>query len=300
MRKAPALKAFQWNNLCKSETIFLRSWKMTNLRMAVCWVMIVVSFVVMQCAHADVVFDNGQVNELNWSTSEYIYVRNNFFNQPTTLNITGGTHTSPFTGTYFMYVEETSHVSMYDGVFESGALYIGDNATFDMLGGTINYSVYGKGEGCVSIFSGIVDHMYGEDNAELLIEGGQVGYFLASYNSNVEISGGTIDEFWVHQYATADVTGGQFGILKASGSTDLVLYGSEFQIDGIDVEYKTYYTNDKVVDAVLTGVLSNGDILNNVKLEMYSYSSITFVNPVPEPTTLLLLGMGGLLIRKRK
>ena len=90
---------------------------MKNARMTICWVMIVVAFGLVQSTFANIVYDNGQVNELNGNTAEYIYVRNNFFNQPTTLNITGGNHSSPTTTiAYTLYVEETSHGALHDGI----------------------------------------------------------------------------------------------------------------------------------------------------------------------------------------
>jgi hypothetical protein len=47
----------------------------------------------------------------------------------------------------------------------------------------------------------------------------------------------------------------------------------------------------------LTGILANGDILNNTFSLIHTGADITFI---PEPGTILLLGLGGLgVLRKR-
>ena len=81
----------------------------------------------------------------------------------------------------------------------------------------------------------------------------------------------------------------------------LEINGSNFAVDGIPLgfgEIKStlggYYENEPF--RTLTGTLANGDIINN-SFRIGDYASIVLV---PEPVTLLLLGLGGAIVRKRK
>ena len=84
------------------------------------------------------------------------------------------------------------------------------------------------------------------------------------------------------------------------------IYGYDFVIDGQPIsdsiisntqdytdEYGHYYASGR-----LTGFLQDGSTIDN-DYKIYGASQIELVE-IPEPTTLLLLGMGGLMISKRQ
>jgi hypothetical protein len=92
--------------------------------------------------------------------------------------------------------------------------------------------------------------------------------------------------------------------IMADGQAILAISGSNFAIDGISVgfgEIKSIfgggYSNDPF--RRLTGTLANGDRINSPFQIGGNTASIVLVEAVPEPATLLLLGLGGVLLSKR-
>ena len=99
-------------------------------------------------------------------------------------------------------------------------------------------------------------------------------------------------------YDFSEVTiSGQFSSdhLNAYNSSQITFEGFDFAIDGVPVPYGVYYASD-YDDGVITGTLNNnGQLFNHFSI--YDNASIILT---PEPTTLLLLGLGGLIFRKRR
>jgi hypothetical protein len=86
-----------------------------------------------------------------------------------------------------------------------------------------------------------------------------------------------------------------------TANAELILNGSNFAVDGIPVGFGKItsllsgdYSNEPY--RTLTGTLSNGDILNS-PFRIGDYASITLV---PEPATLMLLGLGAAVIRRKQ
>ena len=135
----------------------------------------------------------------------------------------------------------------------------------------------------INIYDGIIgdgsegDGLYAYDNSNVTISGGLIDGVLYAYDSStIAFSGGSI---------TGDIIAG-----SDSNQHDSVItiYGSDFN-----------YGFGELLDSsgTLTGTLTNGDPINN-DFYIYSDSSIMLV---PEPATLLLLGLGGLvLLRKHR
>jgi hypothetical protein len=108
---------------------------------------------------------------------------------------------------------------------------------------------------------------------------------FADDSSSITVSGGTINDN-----------------IFANGQGQIILWGADFAVDGTPVGYGTLtsiFGGDLGYDParILTGTLANGDPID-VLFRLGDSSSIVLV---PEPTTLLLLGFGGLaLLRKRR
>ena len=130
--------------------------------------------------------------------------------------------------------------------------------------------------------------------------------FQGSY-STLEILGGEIHEFNIGSSAYATISGGRIdelssrqyvGLRWIEGTDDPPEYESDTHIEIICLDWK--HDDDT---NVLTGTWEDTTTFNIQLVDYDSYATtidnIEFTI-IPEPATLLLFGVGGLLLRKRK
>ena len=135
-------------------------------------------------------------------------------------------------------------------------------------------------------FSGgsIGEDLWALHNSQVNFSGGSIGRHLSTRdNSQVTFSGGSIgNTIYVGRYSS-------------TGSW-IKFIGSDFAINGTPVNYGRFDTGvQDEVHGTLTGTLVNGGYLDN---EFYIYADSSIIL-IPEPATLLLLGLGGLLLRRK-
>jgi len=183
----------------------------------------------------------------------------------------GGTHTIDWTIDEPVWVEDSptddpTTLNLVDAGQITNSLNVFDYSQVNMSGGSIGFELYTY------------------DFSQATISGGSITYDLnASYDSEVFMSGGLIgDEIDVRD------------------NSKVTIYGSDFEIDGVPVDYGriTMGTIDEFgnLTGVLTGILQSGDPLDNV----FYIQPDAFIFLVPEPATLLLVGLGALCFRRRK
>jgi hypothetical protein len=123
------------------------------------------------------------------------------------------------------------------------------------------------------------------DSSTVTVSGGTIGFDLFATNSStVTVSGGTITDR-----------------INASDESQVILWGSDFAVDGTPVDHGalTSIFGGSIEDEPsrhITGMLANGGSLDN---DFYIGNNASIVL-IPEPTTLLLLGLGGLALLRRK
>ena len=236
------------------------------------------------------IFNNGGTHDITWATLDDVDV-----SQKTTVNLLSG---GSIGGNLRVYdnsiVTVSGEISYY--------LLAYDGSQVSMYCGSTTYlQAHGNSE--VDIFGGSIgSHLIAADNSIVTLSGGSIGdYLLAKGNSRASISGGSMSDLLAYDSSQVTVSGGSIGLeLKAEGSAILTIHGSDFSVDGQPFGYGEltsmlhgYYGNEP--HRYLTGILASGDLLNN-DFRIGNDASIVLV---PEPATLLLLGLGAVMLRRK-
>ena len=234
-------------------------------------------------AEALIVFGNGGSHVIDYATGDDVSVYDSAGGHPTTVSLVDGGFVQGYGN---MQVWDSSRFVMTGG--EIG-YYLGlfDNSTAKVSGGFIG-TFLGQGE----IWTG--------GNSQLEFSGGQVYDILTMDDSEVEISGGQIHYLIAYHNSAVTISGGLFGSHITSDSiystTSVITFvGNDFLMNGSPVAYGTYTRLD-LASGRLTGVLASGDLLN-CSFSINDQSSVIFV---PEPATVLLLGLGAVMLRRKR
>ena len=180
-------------------------------------------------------------------------------------------------------------VEFNDGQTHNINYQINDDVLVDL--GTIVNLVTGGNIGLLRV----------RDGGRLNVSGGIVRNSLSAWgNSLVTVTGGNIDgHLQACGASTVLYSGGQVqNDFEMWGYGRLIVSGSNFAIDGNPVVFGEYSCPGANCDGLLTGQLASGELFAN---EFWIHGRLSKLILVPEPTTLFLLGLGGLaLLRNRR
>jgi len=191
-----------------------------------------------------------------------------------------------------MYIQDLGKLNYYNGTINQTELR--DSAKLNLEGASFSsLKLFNSGEFNLNsgTYSGLLEkYEYCQTN----INGGQVlNGGLLSYNygiTNIYDGSVTWDGVDLYQDSVLNIYGGD------------VLFTNGFWLDD-NAEINVFYSDiirlkpEDPLSQILGYYLLDG---SEFMLDQFSYAEIEQINFVPEPATLLLLGLGGALLRKRK
>ncbi|MBN2269302.1 MAG: PEP-CTERM sorting domain-containing protein [Sedimentisphaerales bacterium] len=217
----------------------------------------------------------------------------------------GGHHVIDYTVNTLVRVDQDApgagtRVDLIEGGFVQAWIDAYEDSQVNILGGRVAASVKAYGRTHLTIAGGeIGGPVFAREASRMEISGGSMESWVQAFdNSEVTISGGEITVFveaWDDVRMT--ISGGTIsGQIAAIRDSLITLVGSNFAVNGTPVGYGDSAKKYGIMGTI-TGILANGDMLNNSFSIVGIGADITFI---PEPGTLLLIGLGGAGILRRR
>jgi len=150
--------------------------------------------------------------------------------------------------------------------------------------------------------SGIIYNLYGHENSRINVSGGSIDNLNIYDSSQVNISGGEIDTLFSHDFSQVDISGGCLeGDIALCDQSVIGIFGYDFAVDGESigfVELTSILGGMPPIepDRHLTGTLLSGE---SIDTDFYIGHDAKIIL-IPEPATVLLLGLGASLLRKKR
>ena len=202
------------------------------------------------------------------------------------------------------------------------ALYINDGQNH-VFSGTYGYvDIAGSGTHAQVVDGAVIEYLGVTNYATAEVDGGIVGQLAAHGQSQIVMNGGTITVLgpgggsinaW--DSATIEVRGGTFSALMTqfdnhasgiAGGGTIYLYGDKFSDDGHPMQYGQSLRDYAAISGPnLTGTVT-GRLLDGLLINTPFIITAGANGPggdiivVPEPATLCLLALGGLVLRKKR
>lgn len=133
------------------------------------------------------------------------------------------------------------------------------------------------------------DEVFVVNEATLDFTGGGIGKLEGFHNALINITGGTMDQLWAGDEAIANIYECvDLDILEARHDSTINLYTNDF----------IYSPTGGVMEQGYIEGLYYGTT-TAFYISFYDDTTYSHVNTIPEPATLLLFGLGGVLLRKR-
>lgn len=270
-------------------------------------------------------FNDGQVHEIDYEINDDVWVDYESPGVGTTLNILDGAAV-PFP--YRLEGWEESIINMSGGSVNRLKAYDGSRAI--VAGGSITGSLAATMGSQVTVCGGAIEGVGVLGARGVSVSGGSIGAFSVFGSSEVTISGGSIDT-WILITGDSEVavSGGDVDVLLAGGSSQVIvsggaiggdfgmlnpgygvvelsenavftISGSGFAVDGTLVGYtevSSVYGGEGLYEPVrrLTGTLLSGELIDTD----FRIGHDATIVLIPEPASILLLGLGGLFLEVR-
>jgi len=241
---------------------------MRNVKMTI-WVTVVITILATTVSYAGTItFNDGGSHEFNSYTTDTLAVEDSSGGNPTTLNLVSGTYVD----NHYVYAYDFSELNVIDGYA---------------------YATLSMDSSAVNIRGGEVMYPHSHNSSTTTVSGGECYSIIAHDSSAVNLTGGDVTYLAAFNSSTVDLTGGTLTNLSGYDSSVINIYGSDFFVSNTGGNRGNGY----ITGNWLNGTPFNISIYNN---PAYGDNTISHINLVPEPATLLLLGIGGFMLRRKR
>lgn len=279
------------------------------------WAVVLIVYFACPKAGVGVDFDDGGVHNIDYKISELVRVDYHSPGMGTKVNLFDGAVIGhPYSSSLWAW--EDSLVNVFGGLFKNKIAGF-NNSQIIVSGGTVETDLEAHDNAKV-IFSGgwVKDDLISYGKSHVTINGGWLDESLRMYDySHVTISGGTLEGCRVQTHndsqliitgglvsaniqtydnSEAFISGGQIG--ETFYLYDLEVYGfSTITIQGSGFNYD--YGSIPDFSGLLTGTLADGGPISTNFRRMSDKANIILI---PEPATLFLLGLGAVMLRRKR
>ena len=170
-----------------------------------------------------------------------------------------------------------------------------NNSTIDISAGHVQ-SLFTYSNAKVNVSGGQTDYLQVRDNGVATMSDGKIDELDLYDNSTVHISGGSITGDWglrAFDSSTVDISGGLIEEIWAEWLTFITITGHNFELGkGLWLDGDELWGTGTLSGQWLDGTEWSTEIVRN--------DETATILLIPEPATVMLLGLGGLALRRRQ
>jgi hypothetical protein len=269
-----------------------------------------------------IIFNDGGIHNIGYITNESVGVENSDSGKATTVNIISGgkinnvlsawgdsvinINGGEITGR--LYARDNTQVVLKSGVIDD-YLEASQNSRINISGGKILNEIAASNNSTIIVSGGSILGLTSLNESNVFVSGGEIGSYkysrslLAYDNSRVNITNGII-YYLLSSFegAKVNIYGGSYPHgLWVEDSGLITIFGKDFVLHDNGRSYTPGYgmiPAGMIYDR-LTGVLANGSSIDtNLAWDPFNPGNIVLA--IPEPSTLLLLGLGAVILRRKR